>query len=436
MAVGAAARRSGSFRATAWVRPGQNIEIRAARGERRRSYSVRCLPAGFPVWHFHRFARMPSGLFTVTLPATERSSAWVIVFDQSGTPRWWYRPATSAIAGQVLPDGRITWSRSFGDGYGVDPRMAYEVRSLSGRLTRLVRTRGTITDAHEFDELPNGDVLLDSFQPEGGIDLSPYGNRNRPLSRRETVVFPQVQEIDPAGRAVWRWSSRGRIHLSETTDAWWDSVRSNAHPGPGGVDTYDPFHINSADTWDGQLVVSMRHTDGIYGVDRSSGKVVWKLGGTATPESLRVIGDPHGRDLFGGQHDARVSGDGRLSFFDNAKDQDRPPRAVWFDLDLRRGTATFVRQLVDPTVTDSHCCGSVRRIRDGWLVDWGRNPLVTAFDQKGKIAFRLHLPLSSYRAPPVPNGAVTLDQLDQGLEAMEPPSGPRGFSPPRGPSSG
>ena len=423
VAVGAARARSGSFHTTAPIRPGQDIEIRAVRGDRRGSYSVRCLPAGFPAWRFHGFARMPEGMFTVTLPATDRSGAWVIVFDQSGTPRWWYSPRTSAIAGQVLPDGTVAWSRSFGDGYGVDPRMAYEVRTLSGRLLRLVRTRGTITDAHEFEQLPNGDVLLDSFVPEGGVDLRPYGNRRWPLSRSETVVFPEVQEIDPSGRLVWRWSSRGRVHLSETTDRWWQSIRTNAHPGPAGVDTYDPFHINSADTWGRQLVVSMRHTDGIYGIDRSSGRVIWKLGGTATPQSLRVIGDPHGGDLFGGQHDARVNSEGRLSFFDNAKGLDRPPRAVWYDLDLQRGTARFVRQLVDPEVTDSHCCGSVRRTSGGWLVDWGRNPLITAFNQRGRIAFRLRLPISSFRTPPVPKGAVSPDRLDRGLEAMEPASG-------------
>jgi hypothetical protein len=52
-------------------------------------------------------------------------------------------------------------------------------------------------------------------------------------------------------------------------------------------------------------------------------------------------------------------------------------------------------------------------------VSWGDNPLVTAFDADGQIVFRLHLAASTFRAVPVPPGAITMAQLDQGLEAME-----------------
>lgn len=424
MRVGPKAVRGGSFRATVPIEPGQDLTISASRGGSRSSYAVRCLPTGFPEWHFERLRPIKPGFFTVTLPSYGADrTAWVIVFDHRGMPRWWYRPATSAIGAQVLPDGTITWSRSFGDGYGVDPRMAHEVRTPSGRLLRLVRTRGTVTDSHEFQQLPGGDVLIDAFQPQAGIDLRLYGNHVWHLPRRASVVFPEVEEIDPAGRLVWRWSSRGRVGLDETSDRWWDSVRRNPHPGPGGAPTYDPFHINSVDPWGRhRLVISMRHTNAVYGIERSSGSILWKLGGSHTPESLRVIGDPHGDDLLGGQHDARITAGGRLSFFDNAKDRGRPPRAVWYDLDLARGTASFVRQLTDPEVRYSHCCGSVRPTRGGWLVDWGRNPLVSGFDRTGRIAFRLHLPISTYRAVPVAKGALTARALERGMEAMEPGS--------------
>ena len=68
----------------------------------------------------------------------------------------------------------------------------------------------------------------------------------------------------------------------------------------------------------------------------------------------------------------------------------------------------------------SHCCGSARQLEDGgWLVSWGDNPLVTAFDRRGRISFRLHLPASTFRAVPAPAGAITAAELDRGLERME-----------------
>lgn len=417
--------RSGAFHARVAVPPGADFEILARSGPRTRAYTVRCLPAGFPDWDYEAGPhRVEQGLFVVTFPRRgsppERPSPpWVVVIDQLGMPRWWFSPPTSAIGGQILRGGRVTWSRSFGDGYGVDPRMAHEVRSLSGELLRVIRTRGTITDSHEFEQLPNGNVLIDSFAPRAGLDLSRYENRRHPLPERATAVFPEVQEIDSAGNVVWRWNSHSHIDLGETPIRWRDSVRSNPHLGPDGSPTYDPFHINSVDPDGDQVVVSLRHTDAVYGIDHHSGEVLWKLGGKRTEDSLRVIGDPFAEQLFGGQHDARLSEDGMLSVYDNGKDRPRPPRAVWFDLDLENRTATLRRQLTDPRITSSHCCGSVRPFAGGWLVDWGRNRLLTAFDAAGRIAFRLDLPVSTYRAVPVPDGAVTPAELERGLEAQE-----------------
>jgi hypothetical protein len=166
-------------------------------------------------------------------------------------------------------------------------------------------------------------------------------------------------------------------------------------------------------------VITARHTDAVYGIDRSSGRILWKLGGKTTAHSLRVVGDPAHR-LLGGPHDARVDEHGRLSVLDNGKGRPRLPRVVFYDLDLEQRTATYRGQLTDPRVTASHCCGSARPLpHGGWLVSWGDNPLVTGYDDQGRIAFRLHLPASTYRAVPVPVGATSAAALDRGLEALE-----------------
>ena len=396
------------------VPPGEDFTLAVTRGGNRRTYEVRCLPADFPRWRFQGVRPIDPGLFVVSFRAFRDARPWVIVFDHEGVPRWWYNPGTRALWAQILNDGDVVWARSFGDGYGLDPRMAHEVRSLSGRLVRMVRTKGEIIDGHEFRELENGNVLVDTYAPATKVNLGRFGG-----PKSASAVFGEIQEIDPDGQVAWRWNSRGKIGLGET-GRWWRNVLSNAKYSARGVTTFDPVHINSIEPrGPNEVVVSMRHTDAIYGIERSTGEIVWKLGGTRTADSLRIVGDPAVK-LFGGQHDARVDKDGNISVYDNGKDRPRRPRVVSYKLDLEKGTATYLGQLNEPRITASHCCGSARPLEGGgWLVSWGDNPLVTAFDDHGRTAFRLALPASTFRAVPVPEGATTIAALDRGLEALE-----------------
>jgi arylsulfotransferase ASST len=395
------------------VRPGEDFRIAVADENRRRVYRVRCLPADFPAWQFERLGDPSPGMFVVSFKVSRESRPWVIVFDDEGVPRWWYSPGTRALWAQILNGGTVSWARSFGDGYGLDPRMAHEVRSPAGELLQLVRTKGSIIDGHEFRELGDGNILVDTYVPETA-DLRRVGG-----PARAAVVSAEIQELDRRGRLLWRWNSRGRIALAET-GRWWRNVLSNPRRRLQGRAAFDPVHINSIEPrGPDEVVISTRHTDAVYGIRRSSGEIAWKLGGSKSGKSLRVVGDP-ARKLLGGQHDARIGDDGRLSIYDNGKDRPRRPRVVFYRLDLEQAEARYLGQLNDPEVTASHCCGSARQLEDGgWLVSWGDNPLVTAFDAAGRIAFRLKLAASTFRAVPVPAGTVTPAELDRGLEKME-----------------
>lgn len=376
------------------------------------------LPRDFPPTRFESIRPVPFGLFVVTYTGPEDGRPWVIVFDTEGRPRWWFNPATRALWGQIVRDGSVVWARSFGDGYGLDPRMAHEVRSESGKLLRLVKTEGSIVDGHEYRELADGNVLLDTYVPETA-DLRRFGG-----PRRAAIVSAEVQEVDPAGKVLWRWNSRARIALSET-GRWWRSVLSNPRRRLH-REVYDPVHINSIEPRGrDEAIVSTRHTDAVYGIDRSTGEIRWKLGGSLTGKSLQVVGDPATK-LLGGQHDARLDRYGRLTIFDNGKDRPRRPRVVFYRLDLGAGKAIYKGQLNDPQVKRSHCCGSARELPGGgWLVSWGDNKLVTGFDRQGRIAFRLHLPAPTFRAVPVPPGATSVRQLERGLTLMRRQRHPR-----------
>ena len=120
------------------------------------------------------------------------------------------------------------------------------------------------------------------------------------------------------------------------------------------------------------MIASFRHLDAVYKIRKSTGKIVWKLGGTTRPRASTVKGDPRGY-TFGAQHDARLLSDGTLTVFDNRTNlANTRPRAVRFRIDEQSGTATLLRSITDPDVTSSNCCGSARRLDTGdWLIDWG-----------------------------------------------------------------
>jgi hypothetical protein len=395
------------------VPPGTDFRLSVIEDGRRRSYRVRCLPADFPAWDFEQMRPIAPGFFAVSFRSPRDSRSWVIVFDTEGVPRWWYKPDTRALWAQVLGDGNLEWARSFGDGYGLDPRMAAEIRTPGGRLLRLVRAEGSIIDGHEFRQLADGNVLIDSYVPETA-DLRRVGG-----PRRAAIVSAEVQELDPRGRVLWRWNSRGHIGLRET-GRWWHNVLSNSRRRQQGRLTNDPVHINTIEPRGrDEVVISTRHTDAVYGISRASGEILWKLGGTETAKSLRIAGDPVHK-LLGGQHDARIGSDGRLSIYDNGKDRPRRPRVVFYRLDPENGMARYLGQINDPEVETSHCCGSARQLGDrGWLVSWGDNPLVTAFDGGGRLGYRLELEAPTFRAVPAPAGATSLALLDRGMESLE-----------------
>jgi hypothetical protein len=202
------------------------------------------------------------------------------------------------------------------------------------------------------------------------------------------------------------------------------AVITNPSPLPGGGVAYDLAHINSVEPAGDSVVISLRHLDAIFKVSRATGAIEWKLGGTRTPESLDVVGEPEGSYVFSGQHDARLQPDGTLTVHDNRTAKKVGPRALRYRIDEAARTATKVEEIVDPGAVDSLCCGSARRLPGGnWVVSWGYNPLVRELSPKGKLVFGLRFGggLFSYRAVPVRPGELSLRSLRTGMDAMQRP---------------
>ncbi|HEY1285725.1 MAG TPA: aryl-sulfate sulfotransferase [Solirubrobacterales bacterium] len=368
-----------------------------------RDYHVRCLPADFGIWEYTQLLPSRQSFYVVT--PSIGGTPYAVIFDDHGVPVWWYKELPAPTDAKVLSDGTVAWCCSSGP---LGP--AYEIRSLDGGLLASIRATTGETDFHDFQQEPNGDYLLLTTPTREHVDTSAYGG-----AEDDSIVDAVVEEVNRHDELVWRWSAYDHLDLAET-GRWWNvnTVRD------GG----DVFHINAVEpVGDNAVLVSMRHTDAIYKIDKATGDVLWKLGGTPTPESLEVINDPRGDYPFGGQHDVRRLEDGSITVHDNNTGLPNRPRAVRYRIDEDEGTATLIEAFNDPEAPSSGFVGSARRSPDGsWLICWGGNSLVTEFDAAHRRTFELRFGgiALSYRAVPVSAGVLSAAELRAGMDAMHP----------------
>lgn len=408
ISVDGGAEETGAFEATVPLEENQEFSFALDDGTATGEYHVRCLPADFPAWEYQRLLQ-PNRQFYVVDPAIGAGgSGYAIVFDDHGVPVWWQGSNPGPIDAKFITESgeptRITWWGQFSGADG------YQIRELDGTVVHTVSIVGGSTDIHELQPEPNGNYLVTSYQPREHVDLTAFGG-----GADDTVIDAEVQEINETGEAVWTWNSATHIGLEET-GRWWPTALKGAQR--------DIVHMNAVEpVGDDAILISMRHSDAVYKIDKSSGNVVWKLGGTWTPKSLVVVNDPEGAYPLGGQHDVRLQADGTITIHDNNTNQPNPPRAVRYEINEGAKTATLVEQVTDPEAPGSFCCGSSRRSADGsWLMSWGGRSLVTEFNAAKERTFRLGFGgvAFSYRAVAAPDGALSASELRAGMDTMHP----------------
>jgi hypothetical protein len=415
VAVDGSAPASGEVRRDIALKPGQAFSFSVDSAV----HNVRCVPADFPRWRVQ--GRGVGALEWLVFSPDERKvkpagAPYSAIADGNGVPVWWIKARGAfPVNTRLLPDGTVTWARlgaSFSQTY-------WDHVKLDGTGLPPFKAAGRVgADHHDLTALPNGNHLMIVYRPRRHVDLRPAGG-----PRDATVLDANVQELSPHGKLVWQWTSEGRVAVRESAS----TPITHAKVTYRGKPAYDLVHMNSVEYVGPDLVFSGKQVNAVYRVRRSSGKILWKLGGTQRRESLRFSRDPYGQELLGAQHDARVLPDGTVTVHDNGEfRRGRFPRIPRYRIDTRKRTATLIEDVRDKRVIQSYCCGSGTRIAGGrWLVAWGANPIITELSSAAdghKPIFTITLPekLFSYRVQGVEPGVVTREALRAGMDAMFP----------------
>ena len=269
-------------------------------------------------------------------------------------------------------------------------------------------TNGEHGDLHEFLLTSRGSALITIYS-NIPADLTSVGG-----TAAGQLTEGVIQEIDIAtGKVLLEWRSTSQIPLSESV---LPSLKN---------DVADYFHLNSigVDT-DGNLLVSARHTSTVYKLDRKTGEIIWRLGGTQSDFTIIPGAE------FSFQHDVRRHSDGTLTIFDNnaalpaATTRSRPIRLA---LDMQAMTARLVAEYQPSAQRTSWAMGNLQQLPDGGVfVGWGTAGAFTEFAPDGTVRFDATFAdgTSTYRAfrspwvgKPAAPPAVAITRNASGLTA-------------------
>jgi hypothetical protein len=362
---------------------------------------------------------------TITTPANGTAPGYIFLTPASGTGLWgplmvdekgspvWFKkvpdPATVAIdfKTQLYQNKQVLtwWEGTIGGtgGQGVGQGEFVIADHAYREITR-VRAAGTEqADQHDFVITPKGTALFWVYDPIP-YDLTPLGGP------KDGVLHDCViQEIEIAtGKKVFAWHASKHIGPDESYA-----------PLPQGKEAhlpYDFFHANSVGlAADGNVLVSSRHTWGAYKINKTTGAVIWRLGGKKSNFTVQE------RAKFAWQHDFRQRRDGTYSVFDNGAGMGKVrdySRGLIMRLDEAKMTAAFVAEFVHPDKLSAPTQGNFRELADGGsFIGWGQKPYFTEHNPDGTVRLAGHLPLDnqSYRAYKAEWVGVPLDQPALGL---------------------
>jgi hypothetical protein len=272
----------------------------------------------------------------------------------------------------------LTWMQSANFGTAnPGPSTGYVLDNTYKVVATVKAGNGFIADQHEFQLTPQNTALIVVYNTLQA-DLSSVGG-----STTGFVTEGVVQEIDVASGAVlFEWHSLSSVPVS---DSYAPVPATTSLQAP-----YDYFHINSVklDT-DGNLLISSRHTWTVYKVNRTTGALIWRLGGKKS--DFAITGTP-----FAWQHDAEAVDAGTIRVFDN--ESNGVPvlpysRVAWISHDDATMTASVVRTIEHPDALSALAEGSAQGLDNGdTFVEWGILGRFSEFDPNGQLLFDGALP--------------------------------------------
>ncbi len=296
------------------------------------------------------------------------SEAYLLILDNKGEPIYYDRlhPLDAALDFKKQPNGLLTYFNP-----APSERRFYALDNQYNFVDYYAASNGHQTDLHDLQILDNGHALLMTYDYRL-VDMSqlvPGGQTDA------TVVGCIIQELDADKNVVFEWQSWDHISILDSNQNLTAQL-------------VDYIHCNSVEQdYDGNLLISSRHLDEVTKIDRNTGNVIWRMGGSQN--DFTFINDPG----FFYQHDARRLPNGNITVYDNGNLHDPPAsRGVEYYVNEADMTVTRVAEFRSDPDTFGQAMGNMQRLPGGnSVVGWGSSstPILTEFSPDGSTVFTL-----------------------------------------------
>lgn len=273
------------------------------------------------------------------------------------------------------PRGTLTY-------FSLQRQKFYEEDVNYNKIDSFYTGNGYVTDNHDLKILPNGHAYVMSYDPQI-VDMSQIVPNGVPNA---TVIGLIIQEIDENKNVVFQWRSWDHYNILDA-----NHTLMNAS-------TIDYVHGNAIEPdTDGNVMISARHLSEITKINRSTGAMIWRLGGVNNQFTF-----PNDSIEISYQHDIRRIANGHITMFDNGNfHTPNFSRSVEYQLDEVNKIATLVWQYRNTPDIYGGSRGSSQRLSNGnTFICWGStNPNFTEVTPAGTVVLEMSLPngIFSYR---------------------------------------
>jgi len=287
------------------------------------SFTTEKLPSYLPKGEVKVFNKREvyGGWTLMTLSAGLRSGGFVfldpgfvptaVMYDMEGEPVWYYTHGLPRLGDTRFVDNHVL-SQSMGSIH--EPKLSAIEVDLAGKVVweGPPQPLNTVHDHynHHFEKLPNGNYLA----------------LKNVLIRK--VVGDVLHELTPGHKIVWSWNTFN--YLTPDLSKW------------SGTGFFDYAHGNSAqmDLKNNVVYYNARHLDTVVKIDKTTGKLLWKLGKKGDFAQDPTANFP----WFEQAHAVELLDSGNIILYDNGLSSRKFSRAVEYELDEKKMTAKIAWQ--------------------------------------------------------------------------------------------